>query len=405
MSKDVRWLNKIEADYLGLKIKENEPKRSNARYSINKEQWQSIKTFREIKQTEFKEVKRTLDKKGNVIGRVEKLTSKDLINIPDNHKIKRVSTNVSTGQQWVITEPNKDTPLQEIDFDSIIKKHIKAVTPKARKIPIDINDFDVLTYTDVHIGMDTDKFNKSMYATKWDKESVLDSANKIIKETYNNQSSHTLVIDELGDLLDGYNGFTTRGGHSLPQNMTNEQAFDLALSFKIKLIDELQCYYPNIIVNNICNDNHAGSFGYFVNSAFKQVINQKYPHLEVNNHNKFINHYFMGKVCFIITHGKDDSTLKFGFKPFLDAKGVEKIDQYCKHNDIYKKSDLVIFKIGDSHQALFDMCTSDDFYYYNYPALSPSSQWVQNNFKKGRRGFVIETFNELQNTIKPYFIK
>ena len=49
------------------------------------------------------------------------------------------------------------------------------------------------------------------------------------------------------------------------------------------------------------------------------------------------------------------------------------------------------------------MCGSDDFDYYNYPAASPSSQWVQNNFKKGRKGFVLETFKGLTNTIKPIF--
>lgn len=405
MKKSVRWLKKNEAEFIGLIPKENEKNRSNARYYVTKEQWQRIKALRKFKDTEFKETKRTLDKDGNVVSKIEKLSSRELIDIPENHKIKRVSTNVSTGQQWVITEPNKENDLQNIDFERIIKKFIKPVTPKAKKVPINLSDFDTLTYTDVHIGMDTDKFNKSMYPIKWDKDSILDSARKMILETYNNQSSQTLVIDELGDFLDGYNGYTTRGGHSLPQNMTNEQAFDLALTFKMMLVDELQNYYPNIIINNICNDNHAGSFGYFVNSAFKQIVNEKYPHIEVNNHNKFINHYFIGRVCFIVTHGKDDSTLKFGFKPQLDSKSVEKIDQYCKHNDIYKKSDLVIFKKGDSHQALFDMCTSDDFYYYNYPALSPSSQWVQNNFKKGRRGFIIEHFNGLQNIIKPYFIK
>jgi hypothetical protein len=51
------------------------------------------------------------------------------------------------------------------------------------------------------------------------------------------------------------------------------------------------------------------------------------------------------------------------------------------------------------------MATSDDFDYYNYHAASPSSQWVQNNFKKGRRGFVIEHYNGLENAITPIFIK
>ena len=111
----------------------------------------------------------------------------------------------------------------------------------------------------------------------------------------------------------------------------------------------------------------------------------------------------MKDVCFIITHGKDDKTLKFGFKPELDTKQIEKIDQYCKHNNIYSKSKRIIFKKGDSHQSLLDMAGSDDFFYYSYPAVSPSSQWVQNNFKKGRRGIFIENFKGITNTITPVF--
>ena len=56
----------------------------------------------------------------------------------------------------------------------------------------------------------------------------------------------------------------------------------------------------------------------------------------------------MGDTCFVITHGKDESALKFGFKPHLDPKGIEKVDQYCKRNDIYKLSNKIVFKKGDS---------------------------------------------------------
>jgi len=401
-----RRLKDVEATFLGIKdLKPRDNQGRNGRYDVTQAQDDKLTEFRELRKTEFKVSKLTTNKKGEVISKVEKRQQKRLIDVPDNHEIKRLSTNTTTGQQWIITEPKKSTEaIDEIDIESIIKKHIKPVETKAIPTP-EANDFDVLTYTDLHIGMDTDKFKKSMYPIKWDKESILESAEILIQKTIDNKTSNTLIIDELGDLLDGYNGFTTRGGHALPQNMTNEEAFDLALEFKMLIIDTLVNIYPNIQINNICNDNHAGSFGYFVNSAFKSVVNEKYPEVLVVNHTKFINHYYVNKVAFIITHGKDDSTLKFGFKPFLDPKGVEKIDQYCKHNEIYKNADLIVFKKGDSHQCLFDMCTSDDFYYYNYPALSPSSQWVQNNFKKGRRGFILEQYKGIENTVKPIFIR
>jgi len=52
---------------------------------------------------------------------------------------------------------------------------------------------------------------------------------------------------------------------------------------------------------------------------------------------------------------------------------------------------IIEFSKGDSHQKIFDESTSDSFDYYNYPAFSPSSEWVQTNFKIGFSGF--EFFN------------
>lgn len=300
-----------------------------------------------------------------------------------------------------------ESEVMSFDLEAIVKKHIKPVEVDSVYVPIikEENDFDTLTYTDVHIGMDTNPDNKAMYSEKWDRIHALSSCDRMIRDTINNQKSSTLIIDELGDFLDGYNQQTTRGGHALPQNMSNEEAFDTALEFKMRLIDGLAPYYSRIVANNICNDNHAGSFGYFVNKAFKDICEVKYPEIEVNNYNKFINHYYVDSTCFVITHGKDDTSLKFGFKPHLDTKGIEKIDQYLKQNDVYKHASKIVFKKGDSHQALFDMCSTDDFFYFNYPALSPSSMWVQNNFKKGRRGFVLESFKDSDtHELKPIFI-
>ena len=305
----------------------------------------------------------------------------------------------------IVFKENISEIVQDFDFESIIQQYIKPVSVlKAPPIKKG-KDFDTLTYTDVHVGMDTDKYGQSMYAVPWNREEIMKHVKIMVDTTIAEKESNTLVVDELGDLLDGFDGQTTRGGHALPQNMTNEEAFDCALELKMYIADRLIPQYESVQFNNICNDNHAGSFGYFVNSSFKQICAEKYPGVIVNNHRQFMNYYYVKGVCNVITHGKDDKSLKFGFKPFLEPKGIEKIDQYCKQNDLYKGGEQIIFKKGDSHQALFDMCTSDDFYYFNYPALSPSSQWVQTNFKAGRRGFFNESYKDGKIYLKPTFIK
>ena len=406
-------LNNFEAIKLGFALKPK-TKQGNAKYYLTQEEVQKLKKIRGLK-VDVKSKSKSNDykpKKDFVLsawsseGKMMEIDEYcKVYNLPrkDITSYKLVSHTGTPFYNIVFKENVVEVVKDEIDFDAIISKHINPVPVKVEK-QYNQCDFDVLTYSDVHIGMDTNAKGNSMYATKWNAEEVIKASDKIVQNIVQNQQSDLLIVDDLGDLLDGFNGKTTRGGHDLPQNMTNSEVFDCALKFKMNLLDKLIYHYQEIRFNNITNDNHSGDFSYFLNSAFKSLAEQKYRNVKVNNYRNFINHYFVNDVCFVITHGKDDSTLKFGFKPHLDTKQIEKIDQYCKHNDIYKQSKKIIFKKGDSHQTLFDMAGSDDFYYYNYPALSPSSQWVQNNFKKGRRGFVIESFKGIENTIKPIFL-
>jgi hypothetical protein len=411
MNKNVRWLNQEEAEFLGFVPKENDGKRNQNRYQVEEKDWELIQSKRsKPKKRKFVKTIEKFDKNGRTVSSVEKLQSKPIA-IPDNFEVIKISTSKTTGQQWVQTAPRKETPaevVESFDFKGIIEKYIKPVkqTPYVPPFFLMQKDFDTLTFTDVHIGMEPDVDNNTMYVKDWNKEELIQTCEIVINKTLEERESSILYVDDLGDLLDGFNAQTTRGGHALPQNMTNEQCFDAALEFKLKLLYGLVDYYDTIHFNNICNDNHSGAFGYFVNESFKQIAEIQFKDkVIVTNHRKFINHYFVGDICFLISHGKDDKSLKFGFKPQLDLKGADKIDQYCKQYGIYKTAKLIIFKKGDSHQALFDMCTSDDFYYFNYPALSPSSNWIKNNFKLGRRGFVNESFKGLKNYLKINFIK
>tara|TARA_R110000868_G_C10962962_1_gene768729 strand:+ start:365 stop:1624 length:1260 start_codon:yes stop_codon:yes gene_type:complete len=389
-------LKPYEAVALGLEVNHsNAIAKGNPKYEIDEEQMETIHRLRKYGNTEFKEVKRTLNKDGEIITKVEKLSPKNLIDIPLDHVIKRVSTNVSTNQQWIITEPAKafKEVVDKIDFESIVKKYIEPVHVDFEPLQQSNYEFDRLVYTDVHNGMTTNENGYSLYGGKWDEDEIKARLAVIIAHVVERQTSNTLFIDELGDFMDGWDGETTRKGHKLPQNMDNEKAFDVGLYFKVAMIQGLAKHYTRIICHNVCNDNHAGSFGYVVNSAFKQIVEARYSHVEVTNFRKFMDHYIIGDLCFILTHGKDSKSLKFGFKPHLDPKQIEKIKNYIDQHKLHAYK--VELSKGDSHQKLFDESSSDAFDYYNYGALSPSSEWVQTNFKRGKSFF--EFFNYKAN--------
>ena len=297
---------------------------------------------------------------------------------------------------------------EEIDIEEAVKSAIRH--SETLNIRVDVQDntdeeyFTRLVYTDVHVGMDTNPENASMYSQKWDEEALMDTANVIIKHTVENKKGECLVIDDLGDLLDGFNGKTTRGGHDLPQNMSNQEAFSAALRFKLHILDNLVEHFDSVFCNNITNDNHSGDWGACLNKAFLEVVKVKHPRVLVKNIPEFIGHYYMGSHAFILSHGKDKRNLKFGFKPILDTKQIEHIDQYLKYHNVFSKAKYIEFSKGDSHLMLLDYSTSQDFDYFSYPALSPSSDWVQTNYKRGIRGFVVQQVSLDSNTknIIPY---
>lgn len=267
-----------------------------------------------------------------------------------------------------------------------------------------------LTFTDTHVGLDPNEDNHSLFGGKWDNEELMKRLDTTVLETVKiskKYKSDILYIRDLGDLADGYNKETARGGHELPQNMSNVDIFDNALNFKLTMLNKLfsSGQYRKIHCHSACNSNHGGDFDYFINSAFKQIGESWSNNIEIYNHRKFIFHYGVGDHCFVGSHGKDMDTLKFGFKPVLDSKSIEKIDGYIKANGLYQKYKYFHFIKGDSHIFLLDFSTSQDFNYFNYPAFSPSSRWVQNNFKRGISSFVVETFHPQEEEINFHYKK
>jgi hypothetical protein len=299
-----------------------------------------------------------------------------------------------------ISHDIKEEKINEIDFLSIFKDKITPIIPTYKRKEQDYSKFDRLVISDIHVGMDVNPDGYALYGGVWDEDALNDRLKKVIDYVVAHQKSKVLVIHDLGDLMDGWDGFTTRGGHKLPQNMTNQKAFDVALRFKIRLIDSLILFYDEIIIVDICDDNHGGAFTYVVNSAFKTYIELKYSNIKVTNQRKFIDHYIVGKLCFILTHGKDSKSLKFGFKPILDAKQIEKIKNYIDENNLH--SYKIEFSKGDSHQLMFDSSTSKHFEYQNFGAFSPPSNWVQTNFQNSISSFTFFNYFETQKSQHNY---
>jgi hypothetical protein len=308
------------------------------------------------------------------------------------------------GKEWCASLENINYfKPEDIDFDKVLENVKPFVFDKKYLSEKYLtSNFDRLVFTDVHVGMSTGDEKESLYDLKWNKKELFDRLDKMIAWTLLYQKSDTLIINELGDFLDGYEGYTTRGGHKLPQNMSTQDCFDAGLEFKIKLIQSLIPYFKKIIMINVCQDNHSGAFGYILNSAFKKYCEIAFDNVEIINQRKFLDSYIFDKHCFVLTHGKDDKNMKFGLKPKADANTVNKLTSYLKNKELLIKPYQIEISKGDSHLYLFDSASSDLFEYNNYPAFSPSSHWVELNFNRGRSGFVHYNYTNHSKNINTY---
>lgn len=157
MSKHETRLSSLEALALGFVPKDKTlyAGTGNPKYTITNEQLEQLKKIRDLNSTQFKEVRRTLNEQGNVISSVEKLSPKELIDIPKNHEIKRVSTNVSTQQQWVITEPIKEKDFFEEKTYEEVKEILKEEFSKIIKVESNVvngNKIANIILADLHLG-------------------------------------------------------------------------------------------------------------------------------------------------------------------------------------------------------------------------------------------------------------
>lgn len=389
-------LKPYEAQQLGFIPKPKENCRY-PRYSLTKEQAEQLNEIRNVYKPECVVPAELQNDEVEILTQYRRMRD----------QLKQEGTPMNSA--WLKTQkgsyhvniPQQGFNVEEYDFAKAFME-IKPIKTERKQSGIIFDAlFDKLVFSDAHIGMDASDSGRSLYDLSWTKEDIERELQAMIQATVDNQRSNVLYITDLGDFLDGFNGQTTRGGHKLPQNMTNTEAFDLAFKFKITLIESLLKHYDFIDLHNVCNDNHAGDFAYFLNKAVKEVLDRAYTgRVKVTNQLKFISYRIIHNYCFVLCHGKDNAHMKYGLKAKIDANGINKIIEYMNEKGLLSKGYEIIFEKGDSHQLIFDSASSDVFKYYNYPAFSPSSNWVQTNFQKGKSGFIF--FNYYQNRKNTY---
>lgn len=331
-------------------------------------------------------------------------------------KSYKLVTHNGTGAYYNIT--SKDISGGDVDntileaFDNIVSKYTHgqqrtfypqpiSAEPKALKV----------TISDAHLGLEPNPNGGGLFQYEYNADIYRSSIDKVYQSILKEFNTHgvfdLLLLDDLGDREDGWNGYTTRGGHQLPQNMTNSEVFDVLVDTNVKLIESLvEAKVANkIILRNVSNSNHSGDFAHIVNKAIQKIVNRLYSTeiVEVDILKKFIEYRVYGDHCFLLSHGKDTTNQKFGMPLKLDHKTINFINEYIEHYDINSK--YIHFEKGDLHQVGYERTKKFD--YRNYMSFAPPSCWQQHNFGDSYSGFSTQVVPKFTNEIShcDYFLE
>lgn len=233
-----------------------------------------------------------------------------------------------------------------------------------------------LYLSDMHIGAYVSPL--SIYSNPYDKDEVIRRINIILNRVHDLHETYkgfdNIYVCNLGDSLDGYNGQTTRGGHSLPQNMCNKEqihTFIFVMNYLFTELNKLE--YNKMHYYCVGESNHDGDFGYAANVALETILANKGVNCTIFD--KFIGEFKAGETTFILCHGKDNKDMFKNLPLTLNIKTENFINEYLDTKGI---SGNVIFIKGDLHQSATTY--GRRFTYRSVGSLFGSSEWMHKNF-------------------------
>lgn len=397
MSDKRRYLYPNEVDFLGLKHKKIQKGKNTEKHTVTPEQYAEVLMLRNKGIID--------DLTGNKVGvECTKHLWKELQD-ENGKKIGNAFIKNPLYKEDTVTEESIQTAIENVLRRFEHKKNtFKPSNLKSNKKALKV------TLSDDHVGLEPNPSGNALFNYEYSgdiyKNSYKKVFNSVLKEFNTHGKFDLLLLDNLGDEQDGWNGLTTRGGHKLEQNMTNAEVFEVCIDTKVAFINSLvkENVTDKIILRKVSNDNHSGDFGQTINIAVKKIINLLYTEdvVEVETLTRFMEHRTYGEHCFILTHGKDTKQMFKGLPLQLNDKTINFVNDYINFYNI--KSKFIHLEKGDLHQIGYNKCSTFD--YRNFMSFAPPSSWVQHNFGTSYSGYSIQVIpkdnNEISHT--DYFI-
>lgn len=307
----------------------------------------------------------------------------------ENDFLKRIEKDeLNDIRQTAIKLARKNRELeQQLENSANIKVDLSGFEP----IPIidtkDSNNSLILHLSDLHIGSKCESY--SLYENPWDKTEIERRLNCVLQEIDKLGHLNVLIINLLGDNLDGMDGQTARRDHIMPQNMDNMEQIETFLSVMVKFIANCTLRANEIRIYSVKDGNHDGISGYLATLALKQTIKNLYPDIEFDLAKEYFNCYQFGEHYYCLCHGKDDKFMKRGMPLNMNDKTQVMIYEYLESKGLLGEPNVHIIK-GDLHSNALNSCRLFD--YRNVLSLYGASDYSNYNFSRNSYGVSYDLF-------------
>lgn len=330
---------------------------------------------------------------------INKRFKKEIINTSTDFHWKPKSKWQTAGGEWRESYQYNSEETNTIDFESILNNVFSDSKIEPEYLPkVKVTtDYQLNIYlADQHIGAAVDH---GLYHNYFDKKVYRDRMNKVFIEIaklnmlYKFKQINTFF---LGDTFDGQDGFTVKRTHELPQNMSNDECFEVGLYTNKVFLERLfkSGMSSSYGVFFVRESNHGGDMDLYLFKALKLWIETAYPQVQVEIAKRFIDHVTLGNHTIIYTHGKDNRDMKNGLPLDLNDKTENYINDYIRYYGI--KGNVLAIK-ADLHQDA--LSNGKQFSYRNVPSLFGSSKWIMSNYGNTEPGVAYDILTDAKRPI------
>lgn len=245
----------------------------------------------------------------------------------------------------------------------------------------------IIYLADMHVGAKCESY--TLYPNPYDKKEIKRRLDQLLKCIKSFGHLDTLVINLMGDSLDGMDQQTARRDHIMPQCMDNMEQLETFLELTTSFIANCKAFANEVKVYSVKCGNHGGTWEYTANLALKNVIEKTFPDIKFVLFKEFIGAYEFNNHLILCCHGKDERFMKKGLPVNLDERTKIMIQEWLVANN-FAGNENIHFVKGDLHSNALQSCKMFD--YRNVLSLFGASDYSGFNFSQNSYGVSYDLF-------------